>query len=121
MERDIRRIAPVARQQQQPGKHLEQTFENALGPGVLAIAGLASLPSQADQTHLNVDHREMVQLRMGSSLDALVASSCPANFNKLALQEVLTTGNLANREFTVPAGKELCITDVEYTISNGLA
>lgn len=73
----------------------------------------------ADFTHLNVDHREIVQLRMGSYLDPLVASSCPASFNERALQEVLTTGNLANREFTVPAGKEFIITDVEYTLSNG--
>lgn len=81
----------------------------------LFVTGLAvSSTAAADFTHLNVDHRELVHLRLTSTG---VGAACTGNFtNNAPLREVRTTGQLIDREYAVPAGKELIITDVTYFI-----
>ena len=84
---------------------------------VAAAVALAGEPASAQISHQGQDISDHVVLRDGSlsSRDPLV---CPfnASFTGRGLFRVLPDGTQASEPFTVPAGRQLVITDVEWTV-----
>lgn len=88
-------------------------------------AVLASEPAAAQISHQGQDVGDHVVLRDGP-LTGRVDSICPpsASFNKRGLFRILPDGTRASEPFAVPAGRQLVVTDVEWTVdalSSGLS
>ncbi len=84
---------------------------------VVAAVTLAGGPAAAQISHQGQDISDHVVLRDGS-LSGRVESACPssASFNGRALFRVWPDGTRASDPFTVPAARQLVITDVEWTV-----
>jgi hypothetical protein len=91
-------------------------YRNALACAVVA-AVLAGEPAAAQISHQGQDISEHVVLRDGS-LTGRVEAVCPptASFKDRALFRVWPDGTRASEPFTVPGGRQLVITDVEWTV-----
>ena len=92
---------------------------------VVAAVTLAGVPAAARISPQVRDITDYVVLRDGS-FSGPVEAVCPltASFNDRALFRVLPDGTRASEPFTVPAGRNLVITDVEWTVdalSTGLS
>jgi hypothetical protein len=84
---------------------------------VVAATALAGGPAAAQVSHLGQDIGDHVVLRDGS-LNGRVETDCPAtaSFNGRALFRTWPDGTQASEPFTVPLGRRLVITDVEWTV-----
>ena len=82
---------------------------------------LAGEPAAAQISHQGQDISDHVVLRDGS-LSGRGLPVCPptASFKDKALFRVFPDGTRASDPFTVPPGRQLVITDVEWTV-NGLS
>jgi hypothetical protein len=91
-------------------------YGNALACVVVA-AVVAVEPAAAQISHQGQDISEHVVLRDGS-LTGRFEGVCPAtaSFKDRALFRVWPDGSPASEPFTVPAGRLLVITDVEWTV-----
>jgi hypothetical protein len=92
---------------------------------VVAAVTLAGEPAAAQTSHQGQDINDHVILRDGS-LTGRVESLCPpsGSFSGRALFRVWPDGTRASEPFTVPAARQLVITDVEWTVdalSTGLS
>ena len=83
---------------------------------VVAVS-LTGNPAAAQISHMGQDITDHVVLRDGalSGRDPIVCNS--ASFNNRGLFRVAPDGTLAADPFTVPAGRLLVITDVEWSVS----
>ena len=84
---------------------------------VVAAVAVTGELAAAQISHLGQDISDHVTLRDGS-LSGRVESVCPASasFNGRALFRVWPDGTRASDQFTVPATRQLVITDVEWTV-----
>lgn len=89
-------------------------MKNTLAFAFLLLWMTLPATASADITHLNIDHREIFQLRMGFATGNSVCTDI--NLSNRGLRVVQPSGDLANKEFRVPAGKEFVITDATYTV-----
>ena len=89
----------------------------ALACVVVAAVALAGEPAAAQISHQGQDIGDHVVLRDGS-LSGRGESVCPPNgsFTGRALFQVFPDGTRASDPFTVPAARQLVITDVEWTV-----
>ena len=92
---------------------------------VVAALTLAGETAAAQISHQGQDVSNHVVLRDGS-LSGRVESVCPASasFSGRALYRVWPDGTRASDPFTVPEGRQLVLTDVEWTVdalSTGLS
>lgn len=93
---------------------------NAWTSVVLASLTLAVSPAAAQIGHMGQAVSEHVLLRDGAvsgRIGAAVACPVSASFNDRALYRVWPDGTRSPDVFTVPAGRQLVITDVEWTVS----
>jgi hypothetical protein len=92
-------------------------YTTSLACVMVSAAALASEPAAAQISHQGQDVSDHVVLRDGS-LTGRVESICPptASFNKRGLFRILPDGTRASEPFAVPAGRQLVITDVEWTV-----
>ena len=92
-------------------------YGNALASVVVGAVALAGEPAAAQISHQGQDISEHVVLRDGSQTGRFEAV-CPAtaSFKDKALFRVWPDGTLASEPFTVPAGRQLVVTDVEWTV-----
>jgi hypothetical protein len=84
---------------------------------VVAAATLAGEPAAAQISHQGQDISDHVVLRDGS-LSGRVVPACPSTlaFKERALFRVWPDGTRSPEPFTVPALRQLVITDVEWTV-----
>ena len=84
---------------------------------VAAAVALAGEPASAQISHQGQDISDHVVLRDGS-LSSRAPVVCPfnASFTGRGLFRVLPDGTQASEPFTVPAGRQLVITDVDWTV-----
>ena len=90
---------------------------------VVAAVTLAGVPAAA-QISQGLDSSDYVVLRDSSFTGRVEACPLTASFTDKALFRVWPNGTRASEPFTVPAGKHLVITDVEWTVdalSTGLS
>jgi hypothetical protein len=92
-------------------------YTPALACVVVAAVALAGEPAAAQISHQGQDISDHVVLRDGS-LSGRVEDTCPSNgsFSGRALFRVFPDGTRASEPFTVPAARQLAITDVEWTV-----
>lgn len=85
---------------------------------VLAAVALTSEPVAAQVSHLGQNVSDHVVLRDGSLAGRYVDDVCTSgSFKGRGLFRVSPDGTLASAPFTVPAGRRLVITDVDWTVS----
>ena len=84
---------------------------------LVAAVMLVGEPAAAQISHQGQNVRDHVVLRDGS-LSGRGEAVCPANgsFSGRALFQVFPDGTRASDPFTVPAARQLVITDVEWTV-----
>ena len=92
---------------------------------VVSVVALAGKPAAAQVSHQAQDISDHVVLRDGT-LSGRTEAVCPptASFKGKALFRLLPDGTVASDPFTVPPGRQLVITDVEWTVdalSTGLS
>ncbi len=87
---------------------------------VIAAVTLAAKPAAAQIGHLGQDISDHVVLRDGNFSGGRAQPACPAtlSFTGRALFRVQPDGTRAVEPFTVPVGRRVVITDVEWTVSN---
>jgi len=92
-------------------------YRNALAVVGFAAVAVAGQPAAAQISHQGQDISEHVVLRDGS-LTGRFEAVCPptASFKDRALFRVLPDGTRASDPFMVPGGRQLVITDVEWTV-----
>jgi hypothetical protein len=92
-------------------------YTNVLACVVVSAVALAGGPAAAQLSHQGQDIGDHFVLRDGS-LSGRVESDCPAtaSFKGRALFRTWPDGTQASDPFTVPAGRQLVITDVEWTV-----
>ena len=92
-------------------------YTAALACVVVAAVALAGEPAAAQISHQGQDISDHVVLRDGS-LSGRGEDVCPltASFKGRGLFRVLPDGTRASDQFTVPAARQLVITDVEWTV-----
>ena len=100
---------------------MRYTIARPLACVVVAAMALAGEPAAAQISHQGQDISDHVVLRDGS-LGGRGLAVCPPNasFKDKALFRVFPDGTRASDPFTVPPGRQLVITDVEWTV-NGLS
>src|SRR5262245_48819026 len=85
---------------------------------VVAAVALTGEPATAQISHQEQDINDHVVLRDGSLSGRYADDVCAsASFKGKGLFRVSPDGTLASAPFTVPAGRLLVITDVEWTVS----
>ena len=83
---------------------------------VVAAAALAGEPAAAQISHQGQEIIDHVVLREGT-VNGRLEPDCPsASFKGRALYRVLPDGTRASVPFTVPSGRQLVITDVEWNV-----
>ena len=100
-------------------------YTTALAWVVVSGVAIAGGPAAAQISHQGQDIGDHVVLRDGSQ-SGRVASDCPAtaSFKDKGLFRVFPDGTQSSDPFTVPAARQLVITDVEWTVdalSTGLS
>jgi hypothetical protein len=97
------------------------TIAGPLACVVVAAMALAGQPAAAQISHQGQPISDHVVLRDGS-LSGRGLPVCPptASFKDKALFRVFPDGTRASDPFTVPPGRQLVVTDVEWTV-NGLS
>ena len=97
------------------------TIARPLACVMVAAMALAGEPAAAQISHQGQDISDHVVLRDGS-LGGRGLPVCPPNasFKDKALFRVFPDGTRASDPFTVPSGRQLVVTDVEWTV-NGLS
>jgi hypothetical protein len=92
-------------------------YRNGLACIVVAAVALTGDPAAAQISHQGQDVSEHVVLRDGS-LTGRFEAVCPAtsSFKDRTLFRVWPDGTQASEPFLVPAGRQLVITDVEWTV-----
>ena len=100
---------------------MRHTIARSLAGVVVAAMALAGEPAAAQISHQGQDISDHVVLRDGG-LGGRGLAVCPptASFQDKALFRVFPDGTRASDPFTVPPGRRLVITDVEWTV-NGLS
>jgi len=100
---------------------MHYTTARSLACVVVAAMALAGEPAAAQISHQGQDISDHVILRDGS-LSGRGLAVCPPNasFKDKALFRVFPDGTRASDPFTVPPGRQLVITDVEWSV-NGLS
>jgi hypothetical protein len=85
---------------------------------VVAAVTLTGEPAAAQVSHLGQNISDHVVLRDGSLAGRYVDDVCTSgSFKGKGLFRVSPDGTLASAPFTVPAGRRLVITDVDWTVS----
>jgi hypothetical protein len=85
---------------------------------VVAAVALAGEPAAAQVSHLGQNISDHVILRDGSLSGRYVDDVCTSgSFKGKGLFRVSPDGTLASVPFTVPAGRRLVVTDVDWTVS----
>jgi hypothetical protein len=85
---------------------------------VVAAVALTGEPAAAQVSHVGQNTSDHVVLRDGSLSGRFVDNVCTSgSFKGKGLFRVSPDGTLAAAPFTVPAGRHLVITDVEWTVS----
>ena len=92
-------------------------YTAALACVVVAAVALAGEAAAAQVSHQGQDISDHVVLRDGS-LSGRAEAVCPltASFKGRALFQVLPDGTRASDPFTVPAARQLVVTDVEWAV-----
>ena len=84
---------------------------------VVAAVALTARPAASQVSHLGQNISDHVVLRDGSLSGRYVDVCQSASFQDRGLFRVFPDGSQASDQFTVPAGRRLVITDVEWTVS----
>ena len=85
---------------------------------LVATVALTGEPAAAQVSHLGQNISDLVVLRDGSLSGRFVDDVCTSgSFKGKGLFRVSPDGTLASTPFTVPAGRRLVITDVDWTVS----
>ncbi len=92
-------------------------YTTVLACVMVSAAALAGEPAAAQINHLGQDVSDHVVLRDGM-LSGRGEAVCPLNasFSGRGLFRLLPDGTRATERFVVPAGRQLVITDVEWTV-----
>lgn len=85
---------------------------------VVAALGWASEPASAQISHQGQDISDHVILRDGSLSSREPVCPPSGAFKGKGLYRVFPDGTLASEPFTVPAGRQLVVTDVEWTVGS---